>query len=274
MKRKIGRIIAIILVVVTSAMLLGGCGEERKKLKEEYKVETERIQKEEEMLAEKLDECQALIDSGEKPYEKEKLTTFIEAVATAPEKVIEIPKRPFKTEDIKILVNDTLKKTSYLSTIEKLNTLKEELERSIKIMKQITNPSEEFVIKCVMQADTVVDYEAATEDHDPNGNLHKPGGYTSAVYFKTSTSRINPLISSSIVSQGTEAGGQIEVYETAADAYKRDEYLAGFDGSILVSGSHRVLGTMVIRTSQWLTATQQKELEEQLVTIFTTLPEE
>lgn len=274
MKKKVAKIIISILVIAMTATILGGCGEERTKLKEEYKTETERIQKEEEMLAEKLDECQALIDAGEKPYEEEKLSAFVEAVAAAPGKVIEIPKRPFKTEDIKALVNDTLKKTSYLGTIEELNTLKGELERSIRIMKQITNPPEEFVINCVMQADTVVGYEAATEDHDPNGNLHKPGGYTSAVFFQTSTSRINPLISSSIVEQGTDAGGQIEVYETEEAAKQREQYLAGFDGTILASGSHRVLGTMVIRTSHWLNATQQKELEDQLVTIFTTLPEE
>ncbi len=41
---------------------------------------------------------------------------------------------------------------------------------------------------------------------------------------------------------------------------KRDSYLASFDGAgMLNSGSHKVLGTIVIRTSTKLTATQQNE---------------
>ena len=42
----------------------------------------------------------------------------------------------------------------------------------------------------------------------------------------------------------------------------RESYLAGFDGSILSSGSHKVVGTVLIRTSDDLNATKQKNLEE------------
>ncbi len=45
----------------------------------------------------------------------------------------------------------------------------------------------------------------------------------------------------------------------------RESYLAGFDGSILSSGSHKVVGTVLIRTSDDLNATKQKNLEEKIV---------
>ena len=60
-----------------------------------------------------------------------------------------------------------------------------------------------------------------------------------------------------------------EVYTTADEAKKRDEYLASFDGGVLSSGSHKVRGTCIVRTSSTLTATQQKELEAAIVEALT-----
>lgn len=52
------------------------------------------------------------------------------------------------------------------------------------------------------------------------------------------------------------------MYATAEDAQARDEYLAAFDGGILASDSHTVLGTCVVRTSHLLQASQQDALEQ------------
>lgn len=43
------------------------------------------------------------------------------------------------------------------------------------------------------------------------------------------------------------------------------------DGGIFSPGSHRVVGTVIIRTSNQLTASQQKELEEKLIASLTEL---
>ena len=46
----------------------------------------------------------------------------------------------------------------------------------------------------------------------------------------------------------------------------RDAYLSGFDGAGMLSpGSHRVVGTLVIRTSDALSASDQKKLENRIV---------
>ena len=64
-------------------------------------------------------------------------------------------------------------------------------------------------------------------------------------------------------------GGGIEVYSTVEDAEKREEYLATYDGGIFASGTHTVVGTVVVRTSNELKASQQKEMEDKIIETLT-----
>ena len=59
---------------------------------------------------------------------------------------------------------------------------------------------------------TITDVQSATENNDPNQDLNKQGSYTAAV------------------AKGMDAGGCVEVYKTAEDAKKRNDYLSAFDG--------------------------------------------
>ena len=144
-------------------------------------------------------------------------------------------------------------------------------ETSIAILNQITNPSEDFIISRLFELEHVSDVAAATEEHDPNGRLHKQGGYTAAIYFRYDLVSEDYLGEGDLIDQGTDAGGQIEVYATVEDAVERNEYLSAFDGSFLNVGSHTVLGTCVIRCSDYLTATQQQELEAAIIELLTRL---
>lgn len=76
---------------------------------------------------------------------------------------------------------------------------------------------------------------------------------------------------SGIVGAGTDGGGAAEVYANVDDANKRNDYLSVFDGTILTSGSHDVVGTCVVRTSHLLTASQQKALEGEIADSLTKL---
>ena len=113
--------------------------------------------------------------------------------------------------------------------------------------------------------------KAVTEDNDPNGQLNKPGGYTATVYFESSNVDQNEVYGTDLIEKGTDAGGAIEVYATEEDAHKRNDYLATFDGTVLASGSHRVVGTVVIRTSDELTASKQKALEAKIISALAAL---
>jgi len=147
-------------------------------------------------------------------------------------------------------------------------------EISIRQYKQMTNPTEEFVLQRLKTVDDIVDARAVTEDHDPNRKLHKPGGYTATVYFESKTvdqTKFSYLDKNDLIEKGTDAGGAVEVYETEELAIKRRDYLAAYDGSILSNGSHTVVGTCLIRTSDKLSASKQKELENKVIEALTKL---
>lgn len=184
-------------------------------------------------------------------------------------------------------INDNATTTIAETTIEETTVETTEETTEDPSLKLIA-PSEEYVISCLKTVADITDIEAATEDHDPNGGLNKQGKYIAAIYFRTTKLNIYQKDNgyycienengneetffvdedediNSPVDMGTDGGGQIEVYRTVEDATARDEYLGKLDSSVLASGSHIVVGTMVIRTSDYLTATQQQELTNAVI---------
>jgi hypothetical protein len=131
--------------------------------------------------------------------------------------------------------------------------------------KLVDQPSEVYVIECLQKVPCIIDIEAVTEDNDPIGQLNKPGGYTALVYFSYELVNQEEVYGDDLIDKGTDAGGSIEVYRTKDDANKRNDYLATFDGTVLASGSHKVIGTVVVRTSDELTASQQNLLEANII---------
>lgn len=129
----------------------------------------------------------------------------------------------------------------------------------------LDNPSEDYVVDCLEKVPNIMEIECVTEDNDPNGNLNKAGGYTACVYFSVDLIDQSEVDGTTVIDKGTDCGGCIEVYANEEDAVKRNDYLAYFDGGILASGSHKVVGTCVVRTSDLLTATQQKLLENNII---------
>ena len=62
-----------------------------------------------------------------------------------------------------------------------------------------------------------------------------------------------------------------ETLKNTEDAENKNSYLGALDGGIFSSGSHRVLGTMVVRTSDDLMASQQETLTNAIVAAMTEL---
>jgi len=131
--------------------------------------------------------------------------------------------------------------------------------------KLVDNPTQEYVIKCLEKVPGILEIEAVTEDTDPMKNLNKPGWYTAHVYFSYQLVNQEDAYGDDLIDKGTDAGGSVEVYKTKKDANKRNEYLSMFDGGVLSSGSHTVVGTCVVRTSDELTASQQNLLESNII---------
>lgn len=177
---------------------------------------------------------------------------------------VSAPNLPETADEI-IATSNSLLALDYSEVVSKLNEKQNSLESSIKQYALVDAPDEAYVITCLKRVPGVIDITAATEDNDPNGNLNKAGGYTAAVFFSHGNVNQSEVYGTTLIEKGTDAGGQIEVYSTLEDAIKRNTYLAAFDGTIFASGSHYVLGTVVVRTSNMLTASQQKELEANII---------
>ena len=211
-------------------------------------------------LTSAMNDAQKILDKKEAVYDNTTKEAFITALSDAKAAQRKIPDLPKKTADINAETKKLSEPLDYSSVINAISEKQTAYQNSVLQMKQITNPNEDFVIQRLKGIPNISGYQAVTEDHDPNGNLNKQGGYTSTVHFSTPLIDQSSVYGNDIVDKGTECGGAIEVYASEEDAEKRDSYLASFDGAgMLNSGSHKVLGTIVIRTSTKLTATQQNE---------------
>ena len=143
------------------------------------------------------------------------------------------------------------------------NTVREmtaQVEALTAVVKQITAPTAEWITERLASISSISGTQAVTEDLDPDQLLGKEGGYSACVYFTVSSIDASTVPGNTIAEKGTDAGGAIEVYATVEEAQARCDYLSGFDGTILYSGSYAIVGTMVIRTSYKLENAQQMAL--------------
>lgn len=237
----------------------------------EYETAVEKVQAKNDNLDAAITDINAVVKGGEKPLDEKTMESAKQAIDTAKKTKREIGDRPTKISEIRSRTQELSKPLDYQSVTDDLKSRQKELENSILQMKQVTNPTEEFVVTRLKTVPTVTGIKAATEDNDPNGKLHKSGGYTSAVFFCSSNVDQSVLFYDDILENGTDCGGSVEVYETAEAAEKRNDYLGAFDGGILSSGSHTVIGTVVVRTSNELNATKQKTLTDDVISALTQL---
>ncbi len=246
-------------------------------------------------LNEALEIAQADLDKNETPFDKSTTTKLKENIIKAQKAIVpEVPEIVPTFEKISIssdmnddsLVSaaeqakkntDTINNADipenpdvpdYDKLLKSLKNATQDYEDSVQGLKQITKPSDKFVSKRLQRVKSITGIQAVTEDHDPNENLNKQGGYIGCVYFASSLVDQSKLYlngGEDIVDVGTDGGGAVEVYRTVEEAENRNAYLSGFDGGMLSSGSHYVYGTLVIRTSDELTASQQKDLTKEVL---------
>ncbi len=209
----------------------------------------------------------------EKPLLDESLTPALEmAISDAKAAKVSNFKKPSSVEDV-IARTKELNIIDYTSVLTNLNEKHEAVVTDAQRYQLVNHPTESYVIQCLKTIPEIINISAVTEENDPIGNLNKSGSYTASVYFSVKSINLDKSIyGETLIEQGTDAGGGIEVYTCVEDAVKRRDYLATFDGGILASGTHTVVGTVLVRTSDKLTATQQKDLEARIIEALTYLP--
>lgn len=261
--KKISLVFVLAFCIIFS---LSGCSnEEREKATADFNEAVSMVEKNNSDIQMMISDLHALVYSESPPLDASTLDNATTVIAEAKTKIVEIPRIPSKIQEIISATENLLKISDCTEIISKLKSANDNLSTSIKQMQQVTNPKEAFVIERLMGLPNISGIEAVTEDNDPNGKLNKQGGYTATIYFASDLIDQSQVYGTTIVEKGTDGGGAIEVYPTVEDANKRNKYLASFDGmGFLSSGSHSVLGTIVIRTSDKLTASQQKEMEKNI----------
>ena len=255
----------VLLLSFVLAFGLTACSDaETEKAKSSFEETASIVEKNNETINKDVKALQKLTKSKVKPLDDTVLKTARETISQAKQQIVEVPECPSKKEDIKEANKKLKKKLDY--TIDLMGKQCDSIlreEDSIAQRKQVTNPSESFVLERLNGIPNVSQALAVNEENDVNGMLHKAGGYTSAIFFTSDLvdTAANYIEDGDSIEKGTDGGGCIEVFETEEDAQKRDTYLSAFDGGgMLCSGSHKVVGTVIIRTSNYLTATQQNDI--------------
>lgn len=253
-----------------------------------YTKAVEEIEKANGDLQAHINTAQEEINAGENPYDPATLEELKKAMSSASSSIVSAPEaiasfeplsmpEEAKADDLKALIEqattgladieaaevpDAPKVPDYTSSVQTLTDSLKAYKDSVQSMKQITAPVDSFVMERLQRVETITAMAPVTEDHDPNGKLNKQGGYIGCIYFTDSQVDRSQIYDDSddVIEVGTDGGGAIEIFATPEEANARNDYLASFDGGMLSSGSHYVEGTCLIRTSDHLNGTQQKEL--------------
>lgn len=251
-----------VLIIIALFLSLIGCG--TKIDLTEYNSLITIAQEKTNELDSSISESEQLIESHGTPLDSTLTAELETAISDAKATRIDLPTTP-ETETELLEAVTLLQSLNYDTTIETLENAKTSLEKSIYQYSLVDAPTESYIISCLNKVHGIIGISAVTEDNDPNGQLNKAGGYIAQVYFLSNLVNQTKVPGNSIIEKGTNGGGSIEVYSTLEDAQNRNDYLSTFDGSPLASGSHTVIGTVIIRTSHELTASQQKDLEQRIV---------
>ena len=268
--------VSTMLLGVLICLILVGCeSEEKKAAKEAFNAEVERIESEEIKLDEEIKSTQDYIAKGLTPLDETKITELEEAIRSAKESKKDVPEMPEEESKIRAVTENKLKKIEYTTVLSSIQEKKTNLENSVKQFKQLTNPTSDFILERLKNVTLIIGMSAITEETDPYGDLNKAKSYTGMVFFASSLVNQDEVYVDETMSKGdiyidkgTAAGGAIEIYTTVEDAKKRDDYLGSFDGTVLSSGKHTVVGTVIVRTSHLLPASKQDELERSIVEVL------
>lgn len=239
-----------------------------------FEVAASQVREKNNALQAEIDAAQQALDKGDKPLDVATQDALTVAVADAGLALRAIPEMPSSTSDIEAATEALNEPLDYSATSKTLADASQAFDKSVRQLGQVTASSQDFVVSRLGKVPGVSDIEPVTENNDPNRRLNKAGGYTAAVYFHfggvDGIEEVNSALPS--IEIGTDGGGCIEVYRTVEDANKRNDYLASFDGQgVFDTGSHKVLGTVIVRTSHFLTASQQSALTDEIEAILTEL---
>ncbi|WP_409967469.1 hypothetical protein RFF05_12850 [Bengtsoniella intestinalis] len=217
-----------------------------------------------------ISDAEELVQSDRSVLDNACILTLQKTILDAKATKFVVEEMPDETDDI-LLAIDALNAVNYSDIIGNLVGHSENLQESQMQFALVDAPSEEYIIACLEEVPSIIAIESVTEFNDQNGMLNTDGGYTAQIFFASDFVNQTLVKGTSAIEKGTAGGGSIEVYATQEDALNRNAYLEELDDTSLDTGSHTVIGTVLVRTSKTLNAEQQEELEQFIITALTDL---
>lgn len=215
-----------------------------------------------------------LFNASATEYNEAVVLCCIDNINGLPKSIDLLSKESEEYDDNAEVVKGENSKEKISADAELIRELTTQIEMLIKVLNQLTAPDGDWAEGRLANIEGITGVQQVTEEQNPDGLLGIEGGYLACVYFTHSAIDPKSVPGSNIVAKGTDAGGAVEIYATLADAQARVEYLAGFDGTVLYSGSYAIVGTTVIRTSYKLTDEQQLLLTHAITMALTAVEEE
>lgn len=257
-------IVGLVLIILSGAYYFNSILPHQKAV-ESYNTLSKKVKKQNKILENKIDSANTIIKENARPLEERTLEDLKTQVESSQKRIKKVPKIKTNTVDIKKQIKELKKEVDYSTDIKSIVQKIDSYSTSVQQLKQITNPTNIFIEERLKEIDTITGVQSVTETNDKNELLNKQGGYTASVYF-TDSEVTEKVDGRDIVEKGNMAGGNVEVYKTVAEAKKREKYFIAFDGTptFMNPGSHKIFGTIIIRTSPYLTATHQKELTNKI----------
>lgn len=222
------------------------------------------LEDENEVLTAAIDAGQTLLDTADPALDNSLYDVLRSIIIEAQNQMVAPIAAPDTLEDT-LFAAEVMASAEYADWISEIFEACDNLKNSIQAYALVDAPSDDRVMECLSRLEEIIQCVAATEETDDNNLLGKDGSYIGRIVFACAPMTPAVISDSALLSKGTDAGGSIEIFRTREDAEARESYLAVFDGTILDSGSHVVLGTMVIRTSCKLAESQQEKLEPAII---------
>lgn len=235
-----------------------------------YNAATQSLSAKNDALSSEISAAEDLVTSGDPALDPDLAPALEAAITDAREALAALIDMPEDADAILAAAAD-MEAVDYAQASDAITSAQSALEQSIAQYALVNAPAEDYVVDCLSRVPGVIAVAAATEDTDDNNLLGKAGSYYARIVFSHEMVGNSSAQGASLVSKGTDCGGSIEVFNTVEDAEKRNIYLGAFDGTFIDSGSHTVIGTVLVRTSSKLKASQQQDLEAAIIEILTTL---
>ena len=182
-----------------------------------------------------------------------------------------VPPVPDTPEELAAAV-ESMSAVNYDEASDRLHSF---LDESREKYRRVSKPKEEYIVSCLERVPGVTNIKPGTESNVGWSDYDKNGSFYSCVFFDHVDVDMSKREEKPIVDIYLDKGGQIEAYATVNAAKTKFDTLQSYQGTAIGMGYNVLVGTVIVRVSDLLDETVQKELSQRIIAELTNLnPEE